>query len=304
MTVLCFYAILDVVITLLAFYTVKGDLMTQYVANIKIAVDLLHHSIEALVTAIHGCSLKAALVYSLEDMQRYGEGETIASVIPVAHEDWDGRALAIQSFRDIYIAGDSQHKIVRRYPGFVHLAGDSAAIERLLGAVADINRAKDQLQDAIIASGTTAHQRFTAARVAAPGLVTLAAYRLVPSVIEDVYSIGWSWASRSVTSRIDKSTALTKLAEIGATESYAVVEKLPEDAKLRIKRPMRLQPLVNIRLCSGEAIQRVACLPLLLVGASNPVIHPLPDYAGGSSRPFRNILVAEELSLYLIEDVT
>ena len=216
---------------------------------------------------------------------------------------------AIEGYRQWYIQPNCSTKASFRLPGFLVLPS-SCKIE-LTTLVTRINDLKSQFK-AQVQEVEGRDQRFTLVHAALPGLITLQVYRHLVLLPHEASRLGFTWANKQIIQKVDKEQLVQQLMAARHTPPPLVeehiwlqavereiydVKRLPAAVELRLRRPVKTHPMVNVRWqeeITPRQRQVKAHLPLLLCQDELPAITPLSDYPPASTRKRRAAQITDE----------
>lgn len=245
----------------------------------------LERELEALKQQILSLRLLTARVFELPGVEKGKEHDPLTQV---KVEQLTGQA-ALQRSLTHYARLFMQHqseklstKAAVRLPGAVCLETDSTQSALLHQRVASINQLKQRLEQIItVESGLPSEERFEFVHRHLRGLITLNAYRSL-TLLESPDSVRFGWANKHIIKNISRDEMLATLqkslkagravapwtreqwAERVADE-IAAVKSLPADAALKIKRPVKVQPIARVWNSSDQKQTQLACPSPLLV---------------------------------------
>lgn len=245
----------------------------------------LEQALEALKLQILSMRLLTARVFELPGVEKGKEHDPLTQV---KVEQLTGQA-ALQRSLTHYARLFMQHqseklstKAAVRLPGAVCLEADSAQSALLHQQVASINQLKQRLEQIItVESGLPSEERFEFVHRHLRGLITLNAYRSL-TLLEAPDSVRFGWANKHIIKNISRDEMLATLqkslkagravapwtreqwAERVADEIEAV-KSLPAGAALKIKRPVKVQPIARVWNSSDRKQTQLACPSPLLV---------------------------------------
>lgn len=242
--------------------------MTDHLKETKYRIDCALDELEHFLTEN---PLQALWLYELPQWKRGDEG-TLPDTIPVTeiHGGNELTPLLMKIYRQFYAPepegrdDEPSTKIVQRYPGIAVCSGSHEELTELIGQV---NQAKDAFAAAIKAVGNP-DQRFEAVHSRFPMMITLQATRYLKVLPCNTTRISFAWqkpiASKSDHDKLNRQLLLEKLTQerryppvniamqldgdIWAAqieEEIALVEALPENARLRYRRVLREVPQAN-----------------------------------------------------------
>ncbi len=237
--------------------------------------------------------------YYLLPMPSSEDESDVPDHIPVvAKSASESLALCLNAFSDFTKEHEQSGKVAKRHPGIINIT--STAPESLISRIEQINQAKLDLKS-IITQIENPDARFEAVHQAVPGLITLSAYRKIHFDADAPYSVRFTWMHKHATKVLSKKQALTMLEgsskynprHIDQDKWQSImnnelrnIASLKENEKLRIKRPIRVSPQVNVRFSAENRYHVSAALPFILINAEPDVkMGTLKDYVKPASHP-------------------
>lgn len=165
--------------------------------------------------------------------------------------------------------------------------------------IGQVNAHKTQLEQIITReSGLAPEQRFEFVHRQLKGLLTLSAYRSL-ILLDDPASIGFGWANKQVIHNLSRAEVLARLDKsLRAGRAVAPYTRaqwaervlqerdmllaLPEDVRLKIRRPVKVQPIARVWYSAAQKqVQHPCSMPLIALcdtPALAPRIGTLADY--------------------------
>lgn len=225
-----------------------------------------------------------ANVFQLPDIEKGKEHDelTYISVIPCSGEAAFDAGL--QHFRRLFIHHHAQHissKAAVRLPGVLCYSATYSQVKSTSALISEVNQLKKQLEKIIaVESGLPPEQRFEFVHAHLKGLITLSAYRSL-TVLHNPTTVRFGWANKSVIknmqrdeviARLEKSLTANRSVPPYSREQWAElvsqeledVMRLPEGAKLKIKRPVKVQPIARIWYQEEQKqVQHPCSMPLI-----------------------------------------
>ncbi|AHG22442.1 DNA replication terminus site-binding protein [Chania multitudinisentens RB-25] len=297
--------------------------MNMCFAELELALAALHQQILPL-------PLVAAQVFSLPEIEKGTEHTAIEQISVEPHFGLPARNLALQHYQRLFIHHNRQHissKAAVRLPGVICLAVEHAEYLALKQQITLINRLKAELEHIItVESGLTPEQRFDFVHNRLHGLITLNAYRSL-TLLTNPDSVRFGWANKHIIKNVKRDDILTQLEkslQAGravppfSREQWAEqirreiedVSRLPQNAVLKIKRPVKVQPIARVWYQQQQKqVQHPCPLPLIALcqldaGANVPKIGELLNYDAATvkhkykpdAKPLR--LLVKRLHLY------
>jgi DNA replication terminus site-binding protein len=187
----------------------------------------------------------------------------------------------IFAYKDVFLDEKVSGKVLQRHPGILRINDESNVLQARLN---EVNKAKNDFKSLILQIENS-DARFEAVHSAIPNLMTLAAYRKIHSELAEPYSVRFTWMTKHATRTLTKEIALEMLKKssnynnprmIDQESWLALVEKekirvanLSEKSKLRIRRPTRVSPEVNVRFTAENRYHVSAALPFILFNPSD-----------------------------------
>ncbi|UDQ82292.1 DNA replication terminus site-binding protein [Erwinia rhapontici] len=245
----------------------------------------LEQELEALKQQILSMRLLTARVFELPEVEKGKEHDPLTQV---KVEQLTGQAALQRSlthFARLFMQHQSEKlstKAAVRLPGAVCLEADNTQSALLHQQVASINQLKQRLEQIItVESGLPSEERFEFVHRHLRGLITLNAYRSL-TLLEAPDSVRFGWANKHIIKNISRDEMLATLekslkagravapwtreqwAERVQSEIEAV-KSLPAGAALKIKRPVKVQPIARVWSSSDRKQTQLACPSPLLV---------------------------------------
>tara|TARA_Y100001956_G_C4125174_1_gene189656 strand:+ start:2770 stop:3639 length:870 start_codon:yes stop_codon:yes gene_type:complete len=265
---------------------------------IKAQFDLMQNHLELFSKELESATIISANYYSLPAYDK--EQEHTAPDKIIVNELTGDEALKkiIFSFNDLFLESGKSGKVLARHPGIV-LVEDK--FKHLQNRINSINIEKSKFKELILSIPNN-DARFEAVHSAVPNLITLAAYRKIHSESESPFSVRFSWMKKHATKTLTKDAALEMLDRsskysnpraidqdswLKAVETEKLrVQSLQSDSKLRIRRPTRVTPEVNIRFTATNRYHVSGALPFIMLNPSKKLkVGSLPNYDASVSDP-------------------
>lgn len=250
-----------------------------------------------------------ACCFPLPDVATGQEHEPITR-IPVARLDGEAAvAASLDGYRQWYIRPECSAKASFRLPGYLLLPATARPL--LQPQVEQINRLKQQFR-AQVQEAEGRDKKFALVHDTLPGLITLQVYRQLVLLPRPASRLGFTWANKQIIQKLDKDRLVQQLTEARLSpppltdaqtwlqcvdrEIYDV-KRLPPGVELRLRRPVKTHPMVNVRWreeIKPRQQQVKAHLPLLLCQDEPPALTPLGDYPPAKSRKRREASIKDE----------
>ena len=267
--------------------------------QIRSQFDLMNELTSLLIDELRVCEYSKAEYYQLPDINSVDEN-IIPESIPVKKLTGEIAHRAIlNSFTDIYKKESLSSRVLKRHPGLLVLK--NADVAALTSRIQQVNKAKAAFKECVLAIDNN-DARFEAVHNAVPNLITLAAYRKIHFQSESPFSVRFTWMHKHATKTLTKKMALEMLDKSAGYRNPRMIDQqkwqslvaqeqmrvasLGEKEKLRIRRPTRVSPQVNVRYTAEIRYHVSAALPFILINPQPDVkLGTLPDYQKPESHP-------------------
>lgn len=256
------------------------------------AVDQLHHCVgqleqelAVLQQQILALRLLAARVFELPGVEKGKEHDPLTQVAVTQLTGAKALERTLTHYGRLFMQHQSEKlstKAAVRLPGAVCLEADADQADLLHQQVATINQLKQRLEQIItVESGLPAEERFEFVHRHLRGLITLNAYRSL-TLLDAPDSVRFGWANKHIiknVSRDEMLATLQKSLKAGRAvapwtreqwaeriaEEIDAVKSLPAGAALKIKRPVKVQPIARVWNSRDRKQTQLACPSPLLV---------------------------------------
>lgn len=278
----------------------RYDLIEQF----NLCFQQLEIEIKKLTDVLKNLTLLPSAVFELPEVSKEEEHDEVVRVTVSPCYNEEARDLTLKLMANLFIYDNAPHissKRAIRLPGVLCFSTDNQTFKSVKKQVEQINLLKKQLSDIVTKeSGISKEERFDFVHNQLKGLITLNAYRTL-TLLSDPDTVRFGWANKNIIKNLTRNEILTQLEKSReanravppyTSEQWAerldkeiiTLSQLPENAKLKIKRPVKVQPIARVWYSELQKQVQYACpLPLLAFYIDKesdfkPVIGELPDY--------------------------
>lgn len=252
--------------------------MQQCVKDLEQALGALRQQIESLPLLI-------ARVFRLPPVEKGHEHDPVTQLAVEQLLGIQARDMAMNHYCRLFMQHQSEKlstKAAVRLPGALCLACSEQEETELTERIAGINHLKARLEHLItVESGLPSEARFEFVHQHLRGLITLNAYRTI-TAIPAPESVRFGWANKQVIKNVKREEIVAQLerslkagrAQAPSTreqwaekvqQELADVRALPASARLKIKRPVKVQPIARIWRAEEKKQTQLACPSPILV---------------------------------------
>lgn len=298
--------------------------MARYdlVADLHQCVNDLERALGRLRATLESQPLLIARVFSLPPIEKGREHDPITQIEVEQHLGEAARDMALNHYCRLFMQHQSEKlstKAAVRLPGAICIECDDAMEQAITVQVDEVNQLKALLEKLItVDSGLPSEARFEFVHHHFRGLITLNAYRTV-SLLQAPDSLRFGWANKHVIKNVTREEIMEKLDKsLKAGRSQAPwsreqwaqkvqeelesVRALPTSARLKIKRPVKVQPIARVWRADEKKQTQLACPSPILVLCRDrtqvPVLGELLNY-DADNIAYRHKPAAEQLYLLI-----
>ncbi|MFQ2298319.1 DNA replication terminus site-binding protein [Aeromonas dhakensis] len=289
-------------------------------AALRQQMERLEEALARLADQLTQLELLEAHVYPLPAVAQGEEHEPIDTITVGYLDGEEALAATLAAYRDHSARAGCSTKATHRLPGWLRLPAASAPLLRPL--IDEINECKLTFK-ALVQQAGSRDEKFELVHRALPGVITLQVYRKLTLLEGDLHSLGFTWADKQSINRLSREQVLEMLERsrryvpaLSDNEEWSKmvdqevydIRRLPADAELRIRRPVKTHPMINLLWLDREPRKQQikASLPLLLCSDSPPAVTHLGHYPpklrqARRDRKIGGEPVIERLHLYLYQ---
>ncbi len=256
-----------------------------------------------LVRLLMNYPLISARVFELPKIEKGEEHEQVTEIMVNPLEGNEALHLGLHFYQKLFIHHNNPNissKAASRLPGALCFSVSHQQYKEAINVIDEINILKKELENIVTQeSGVSKEQRFEFVHEHLRGLITLNAYRTITPLLNPD-SINFGWANKYIINKATKQQILERL-EKSYNAGRAVppysreqwsaqveleitdIQKLPDDVVLKIKRPVKVQPITRVWYSDIQKQVQYACpVPVIVFciegSKTNPKIGVLSNY--------------------------
>lgn len=257
----------------------------------------LEQALGELKDQLNNAHLLVARVFRLPDIDKGNEHDPISQITVQQLVGLKARQAALEHFTHLFIQQQSEKRSTKaavRLPGALCYDVDRQQYALLHGLISTINDLKGQFEQQVtVESGVAPAARFEWVHQRFPGLLTLNTYRTI-TLLDNPSTLNFGWANKHIIKNLTRDNVLEMLEKSlnnprtvpvrfreqwleNVAREYQDVAALPAGARLKIKRPVKVQPVARAWFADQQRQVQYACPSPLLVLCRRDEGMPVPE---------------------------
>ncbi|MBC8950753.1 MULTISPECIES: DNA replication terminus site-binding protein [Xenorhabdus] len=248
-----------------------------------------------LVELLMSYKLIDARVFELPKIEKGEEHEQITEIMVNQLQGNEALNVGLHFYQKLFIHHNNPNvssKAAIRLPGALCFAVNHQQYKEAMEVINEVNQLKIELENIVTKeSGISKEQRFEFVHDHLRGLITLNAYRTITPLLNPD-SINFGWANKNIINKVTKQQILEKLEKSYnagravppySSDQWAAlvaleitdIKKLPDDVVLKIKRPVKVQPITRVWYSEIQKQVQYACpIPVIVFYTEDSEIKP------------------------------
>ncbi len=272
------------------------------ISDLHDCANSLERALAELREMIMAQPLLIARVFSLPPVEKGHEHDAVTEIAVEQHLGEAARDMALAHFCRLFMQHQSEKlstKAAVRLPGALCIEAEGERETALIDQIAQVNHYKARLEQIItVESGLPSEARFEFVHQHLRGLITLNAYRSI-TLLQAPDSLRFGWANKHVIKNVKREEIIAQLEKsLSANRAQAPwtreqwaekvqdelesVRALPATARLKIKRPVKVQPIARVWRADEKKQTQLACPSPIIVLCRDrtqvPVLGELLNY--------------------------
>ncbi|MDC9580509.1 DNA replication terminus site-binding protein [Xenorhabdus sp. PR6a] len=240
--------------------------------------------LSGLIELLMDYQLIDARVFELPKIKKGEEHEQVTEIMVNPLSGNEALNAGLRFYQKLFIHHNNPNissKAASRLPGALCFAVNHQQHKEAIEIIKEVNQLKIELENIVTKkSGVSKEQRFEFVHEHLRGLITLNAYRTITPLLNPD-SINFGWANKNIINKVTKQQILERL-EKSCNAGRAVppyssdqwaalvaleitdIKKLSDDVVLKIKRPVKVQPITRVWYSEIQKQVQYACpLPVI-----------------------------------------
>ncbi|WP_338805281.1 DNA replication terminus site-binding protein [Xenorhabdus griffiniae] len=248
-----------------------------------------------LIELLMSYRLIDARVFELPKIEKGEEHEQITEIMVNPLQGNEALNVGLHFYQKLFIHHNNSNvssKAASRLPGALCFAVNHLQYREAMAIINEVNQLKIELENIVTKeSGISKEQRFEFVHDHLRGLITLNAYRTITPLLNPD-SINFGWANKNIINKVTKQQILERLEKsynVGravppySSDQWAAlvaleitdIKKLPDDVVLKIKRPVKVQPITRVWYSEIQKQVQYACpVPVIVFYTEESEIKP------------------------------
>ncbi|WP_086110432.1 DNA replication terminus site-binding protein [Xenorhabdus vietnamensis] len=248
-----------------------------------------------LVRLLTDYNLIDARAFELPKIEKGAEHEQVTEIIVNPLSGKEALNIGLHFYQKLFIHHNNPNissKAASRLPGALCFTVNHQQHKEAMEIIDEVNQLKIELENIVTKeSGVSKEQRFEFVHEHLRGLITLNAYRTITPLLNPD-SINFGWANKNIINKLTKQQVLESLEKSHnagravppySSEQWTAlvaleitdIKKLPDDVVLKIKRPVKVQPITRVWYSEIQKQVQYACpIPVIVFCTEDKKIEP------------------------------